>query len=187
MPARNTADGYGWVSRLLHWVMAVAIIGMLGLGTYISRMEPSFANLWLFGLHKSIGISLLAAAALRVVWHRISPPPAPLTDGIPRWQQRAALLVHRSMYLLFFAVPLAGWAASAATGIDVVIFGRITLPAIVPPSEALDHLFFAAHALFTKLLAGLVLLHLTAALHRHVIHRDRSLRRMIFGDSETVQ
>lgn len=181
MGARNTESRYGWVSRLLHWAMALAIIGMLGLGTLISRMEPSLANLWLFGLHKSIGISLLVAIALRAVWHQISPPPAPLTDGIPVWQQFAARLVHRCMYLLLFVVPLTGWVASAATGIDVIVFGRITLPAIVPPSESLDHIFFLAHSILTKLLAGLVLVHVTGAMHRHMVHRDRSLRRMIFG------
>jgi len=169
------------VSRLLHWVMALAILGMIGLGTVISRMEPSFANLWLFGLHKSIGISLLFAALLRLVWHRVSPPPAPLTDRIPVWQQRAARLVHRTMYLLLFIVPVTGWVASAATGIDVVLFGRITLPAIVPPSERLDQTFFAAHSILTKILAGLVVLHVAGALHRHMVHHDHSLRRMIFG------
>lgn len=181
MGALNTANGYGWMSRLLHWVMALAIIGMLGLGTLLARMEPSFANLWLFGLHKSIGISLLVAVVLRTVWHRVSPPPAPLTDRIPMWQQLAARLVHRSMYLLLFIVPVTGWVASAATGIDVVIFGRIILPAIVPPSELLDHIFFVAHSILTKVLAGLVVLHITGALHRHLVHRDRTLRRMIFG------
>lgn len=177
----NTEHGFGWVSRALHWLMALAILFMLGLGTFIEDMKPSLANLWLFGLHKTIGITLFGAIVLRLLWHRINPPPATITDGIPGWQIMASRLVHRALYVLLVVIPLTGWIASAATGIDVVIFNTITLPAIIPASEPVEKTFFALHGVLTKLLLLSLLLHIAGALQRHFLRRDETLRRMIRG------
>ncbi|MEJ2036337.1 MAG: cytochrome b/b6 domain-containing protein, partial [Maritimibacter sp.] len=80
MAARNSPAQFGWVTRLLHWLMALGMIFMLGFGLTLARMQPSLDTLWLYGLHKSIGICLLTLVLLRILWHRISPPPAPLGD-----------------------------------------------------------------------------------------------------------
>ncbi len=181
MTARNSLNGFGWVSRLLHWGMALLLLGMLGFGTYIERMEPSLANLWLYGLHKSIGISLLMLALLRLAWHRISPPPASLSAGIPGWQMRASRAVHALLYALMLAVPLTGWIASSATGIDTVFFGGPILPAIAPVSEGWETAFFIAHGILTKLLLLCIAIHVAGALQRRFLHRDRTLSRMITG------
>ncbi len=85
----NGPDRFGWVTRTIHWAMAAGIVAMLGLGLYVARMEVGLGNLWLFALHKSVGLTLLVLVLVRVVWHRISPPPAPL-GGVARWQMRLA-------------------------------------------------------------------------------------------------
>jgi cytochrome b561 len=181
MAARNGPDSFGWISRLIHWAMAVAIIGMLGFGTWIANMQPSLSNLWMYGAHKSVGLCLLALVVLRLIWHRISPPPALLSDGIPSWQMAAARWVHRALYALMLAVPLTGWIGSSATGINVVVFGLVTLPPVAPLSEAWDRVFFALHGGLTKLMLALLILHAAGAVLRHVRHGDRTLRRMIGG------
>jgi cytochrome b561 len=174
----NRPDGFGWVSRLLHWTMAVAILFMLVLGTVIERMEPSLSSLWLFALHKSVGLTLLVLVLLRLTWHRLSPPPAPLDAG-PAWQPAAARAAHLALYLLMVATPMTGWIASAATGIDVVAWG-VTLPRIAPVSEAWEARLFAAHGVLTRLLMALVLVHVGAALW-HARRGDGTLRRMLRG------
>jgi len=181
MAARNGADSYGWISRLIHWLMALGILAMLGLGTYIHTVKPTLATLWLFGLHKTVGICLLALVLLRLVWHRISPPPPSLAKGIPAWQLRASHAVHLTIYALMLAVPVTGWIGSAATGIDVVIFNSVTLPRIAPVSEAWEHGFFLAHWLLTRALIAALVLHIAGALQRHYHRRDRTLVRMIRG------
>ena len=179
MPARNGTESFGWVSRALHWAMALGLFGALGLGTYLARTEPSLGTLWLYGLHKTVGICLLALVLLRLAWHRISPPPAPLPA--PDWQRRAARASHLTLYALMVAVPLSGWAASSATGIDSVIFGRWVLPPIAPASEAVDRIGFALHGALTKAMMALVILHAGAALWHHLSRRDATLRRMLRG------
>ena len=181
MAARNGVESFGWVSRLIHWAMAVCIIGMLAFGTYIANMTPSMSNLWMYGLHKSVGLCLFALVVVRLVWHRISPPPAILTDGIAPWQLTVARWLHVLLYALMLAVPLTGWIASAATGIDVVLFNSVTLPQITPVSEAWDTVFFALHGWLTKLLIGALVLHAGGALVRYFRHGDRTLQRMVRG------
>ncbi|MDJ1008571.1 MAG: cytochrome b/b6 domain-containing protein [Paracoccaceae bacterium] len=175
MSAANDTDGFGWVSRTIHWAMALGVIGALGFGTYIARMEVNLSNLWMFAAHKTVGITLLALLVLRVVWHLVSRPPEPLPAA--PWKSAVARWAHRAFYLLLLAVPLSGWVASSATGIDTVVFGRWTLPAIAPASEAWEEAGFAVHSVLTKLLALLILLHIAGAVTR----RDGTLRRMIAG------
>lgn len=176
----NGPERFGWLSRLLHWAMAVGILFMLGLGTYIEDMEVSLSSLWLFALHKSIGITLLGLLVVRVLWHLVSAPPAPIGEGVATWQLQAARLVHCALYALMFLVPLSGWIASGATGLPVQVWG-MSLPALAPVSEPLEKAMFAAHGILTKLLFLIVAVHALAAVQRQVIKRDGTLSRMLLG------
>ncbi|MFC3119225.1 cytochrome b [Jhaorihella thermophila] len=73
----NTPNRFGLITRLLHWATAIAVLGLLVLGTYIARMQVNLSNLWLFGLHKSIGVTALLLTLLRIAWHIWTPPPPP--------------------------------------------------------------------------------------------------------------
>ncbi|EYD75036.1 putative cytochrome b561 [Rubellimicrobium mesophilum DSM 19309] len=179
MRARNGPETWGLVSRALHWLMAAGLLAMLPFGLWLARTQPSLGTLWLYGLHKSLGVMLLVLVLLRLVWHRLSPPPVMLSEGVAPWQLRLAATSHRALYALMLAVPLAGWSASSATGIDTVLFGRWTLPRIAPVSEAWDRRGFALHLWLSVALAVLVAIHVAGALWRHWGHRDATLRRML--------
>lgn len=176
MTATNSTTDFGWVTRALHWVMALGVLAMLALGSYIARMEVGLSNLWLFGLHKSIGVILLALLILRLIWHLISPPPISLPADVA-WKDRAAKAAHRAFYVLLIAVPLSGWIGSGASGLDVLLFDRVRLPPLAPVSEQWEAAAFTVHFVLTKLLAALALLHIAGALLR----RDGTLRRMVRG------
>jgi cytochrome b561 len=179
MRLANTQGSFGLISRVIHWGMAAGVLGMLVLGLRLSDMQPGLANLWLYGLHKSIGLILLALVLLRILWHRISPPPAPL--GPPGGlEQRLARAVHLALYALLVAVPLSGYVASSATGLDVMLFDRWVLPPLAPVSAAWEDAGFAAHDLLTKLLMAVILLHVAGALKR-ALGGDGTLRRMLRG------
>ena len=179
MNLRNTTDGFGVISRLLHWTMAIGVIFMLALGNRIADMKPDLSTLYLYGLHKTLGIVILAMAAFRLIWHKYSPPPHPI--GPPKaWGNLAARVAHALIYLLLITIPLSGWFASSATGIEVVIFDRWTLPAIAPVSELWEKRGFAVHGILTKALFGVILVHMLAALKRE-IDGDGTLTRMISG------
>lgn len=167
------------MSRALHWLMAAGVLVMLALGSYLVRMEPGLANLWLYGLHKTIGTGLLALIILRLIWHRISPPPMPL-GPTTAWETRLAKTAHSLLYALLLIIPLSGWSASSATGIDVLIFDRWTLPPLAPVSEAWEKAGFAVHGIATKALMAVLILHIAGALWR-ARAGDGTLRRMVRG------
>lgn len=184
MALANAADRMGLVTRLIHWLTAAAVLGLLVLGSTIVRMEVGLGNLWLFGLHKSLGLTVLALTLLRIAWHRASPPPPPI-PGPPPWQMRAARATHGALYALLIAVPVAGLVGSSASGIDTVLFGRWTLPPVAPVSERLEAAAFAAHGVLTKLLLAAVLLHVAGAVKRGLA-RDGTMRRMIGGTARAT-
>lgn len=171
---------FGRVTRALHWIMAAGILATLALGAWIARMEPGLANLWLYGLHKTMGVSLLGLTLLRLAWHRVRPPPGPL-PGPPAWQMALARATHRALYLLMLAVPLSGWAYASATGLDVLVFGRIVLPPVAPVSAGWEDGLHLLHRVLTRALLALVALHVAGALKRSLVDRDGTLARMIRG------
>ncbi len=174
---KNTATSFGLVTRAFHWAIAGLILVQLPLGLRLGSIEPGLANLWLFALHKTLGISVFALMCARLLWHLVSPPPAPLGGG---WQAAAARAVHWTIYALMFSIPLSGWIGSSATGIDTVVFGRLTLPAIAPLSEAWETAAFTFHGIAAKAFLALLALHIGAALKREM-DGDGTLTRMIRG------
>ncbi len=178
MALRNGPEEFGLVTRLLHWLTMALVLGMLVLGTRLKDMEPGLANLWLYGLHKTTGFSVLTLILLRILWHLASPPPRPL--GPPGPMMVLARAVHWAFYILLIAIPLAGWAGSSATGIDVMIADRWVVPPLVEPSEEAEDFWFAVHGVLTKVLIGLILLHVAGAMAR-TMAGDGTVRRMIRG------
>jgi cytochrome b561 len=100
---------------------------------------------------------------------------------MPHWQVRSHHATHLLMYVLFFAVPLMGWAYSSAAGFPIVLFGQISLPDFVSPNKELAALIKPLHGLSAYALMGLAGLHIAAALKHQWIDRDGLLTRMLPG------
>jgi len=160
----------------LHWLLALAIVATFGLGLYVDDLPISPQRIKLISWHKWAGITILALSALRLLWRLTHRPPADLP--MPAWQQRAAHAAHHALYVLFFAVPLAGWAYSSAAGFPIVWFGVLPLPDLLPVDKALAQSIKPVHATLAWALAVLVVLHVAAALKHHFIDRDGLLDRM---------
>jgi cytochrome b561 len=178
MALRNGPDSFGLVTRVLHWTMAILILAMFALGLRLTSMEPGLSNLWLYGLHKSVGFTFLLLVVLRLLWHLVSPPPQPI--GPPGKLRLFVRAWHWTLYALMIAVPICGWAGSSATGIDIVIFGQFTLPPLVAPSERAEFVWFILHEIFAKTLIGMAIVHMLGALKREM-SGDGTLTRMLRG------
>jgi cytochrome b561 len=175
---------YGSVAIALHWLLALAIVGSFGLGVYMHDLPFSIARVKLFNYHKWAGVTILALSALRLLWrltHRPPVVPPRVLAAMPPWQQRAAQISHGLMYVLFFAVPLLGWAYSSAAGLSIVWFGVLPLPDFVPVNKDLaNSLLKPLHAYAAFALAAVVLVHVAAALKHQFIDRDNLMSRMWF-------
>ena len=177
-PAPSTR--YTPMAMLLHWLLALMILGSLSVGLYMTGLPFSPTRLKLYNWHKWAGIVILALSALRLLWRlRHRPPPTPPTPPMARWQRWASHGIHGLMYALFFAVPLLGWAYSSAAGFPIVVFGVLPLPDFVAPDRTLAELLKPWHGLLAKTLAAAALVHVAAALKHQFIDRDGLLQRML--------
>jgi cytochrome b561 len=172
---------YGAVAILLHWVLALAIITAFVVGLTLEDMPLSPSKIQLINWHKWAGVGILLLSALRLVWritHRPPALPGVIEQAMAGWQRIAHHGTHHLMYLLFFVVPLLGWAYSSAKGYPIVWFGVLPLPDLVAPNKALAEVLQQAHGAAAWALMGLVGLHVAAALKHQFIDKDGLLGRM---------
>ncbi len=172
----DTSTRYTLPAIALHWLLALALIVSFCVGVYMSSLPISPQRLKLYNWHKWAGICILALSALRLLWRATHRPPEDVP--MPAWQRRAAHATHVLLYVLFFAVPLAGWAYSSAAGFPVVLFGVLPLPDFVSPDKELAEAIKPLHGILAFTMAALVLAHVGAAIKHHFIDRDGLLNRM---------
>lgn len=163
---------------LFHWGMAALVIGLLGLGLYMSGQEPSPAVFKLYFWHKSLGVAVLVLVAARLAWRLSGMRPAALPTH-KSWEKKLARATHFFLYLSLFIMPLTGWAMSSAKNFPVSVFGWFTLPGIYPESKEAASFFVTVHVIASKVLIGLIILHAAGAVKHHVIDKDGTLRRML--------
>ncbi|PZP38694.1 MAG: cytochrome b, partial [Pseudomonas fluorescens] len=98
----QSRETYTKTAKLLHWVLALGIIGMLCMGLYMETLEFGALKFQLFQWHKSIGLTILMLVVVRLLWRFTNPAPM-LPAHMPLWQKAAAHLTHAALYGLMFA------------------------------------------------------------------------------------
>ncbi|MDH5783995.1 MAG: cytochrome b [Chromatiales bacterium] len=171
MPLKNNATSYGSLSKLLHWVMAAIIITLIAVGIYMAglpkeTMEQKQYAFQFYGLHKSFGVVILVLIFVRLVWIRVSPPPA-LPAVFDAKEQKVVKLLQALLYLLMVALPLSGYIMSNAGGYPINFFGLGELPALVGESKKLGGIAHEAHEIMGFAILALIVLHMAGAIkHR---------------------
>ena len=164
-------------SRLLHWLMVLALTANFILGISVHEMDLSPQKLQWLTWHKWAGMTLLGLVSVRLLNRLLFPPPPP--EPAPAWQLLTGRLVHVLMYFLMFAIPLSGWMVSSAAGIPVVYLGMWELPQLLPKNLAWLDALKEFHEWLNQALLTLVIIHVLAALKHHFIDRDHTLDRML--------
>ncbi|WP_246274801.1 cytochrome b [Hyphomicrobium sulfonivorans] len=181
MMIRDTSAGYGVPTRVLHWGMAVAILGMYWLGlwmvdlTYYSpyyQLAPD--------IHRSIGIILLTLLLGRFLWRIVNDKPD--DSDLSKMERTAARVVHWGFYPLLLALMISGYLMSTADGRAIEVFDWFSVPAIIE-NKGMEKPAGAAHALLAHLTILLVIVHALAALKHQFYDRSGVLGRMWSGSS----
>jgi cytochrome b561 len=176
MGLRNTAERYGAVTQVLHWLIAAGFAGQFALAYYMTGLPNGPFKFEMYNLHKSIGVTLLALAVVRLLWRWANPVPA-LPPGRPRWEHAASRASHAGLYGLIFLQPLTGLAQVLFSQFPSVIWG-VKLPRITRDETVADA-FGAAHSYIQWIVVALVAVHAAAALRHHLILKDDVLVRML--------
>lgn len=183
---------YTAVAVLLHWAIALMIIGLLFVGFFMARLGDDHISLKfeLYQWHKSFGITVLLLTCLRLAWRLTHQKPEPLEAG---WRGAAAHATHALLYMLSFAIPLAGWAMVSASpwNIPTVLFDIIPWPHMPGLAESANKaqteaIFKQVHAFMAYGAATLVTLHIMAALQHQFWFKHASFERMWFSSKDTI-
>jgi len=172
---------YNLVSIVLHWLMAVLILAMFGLGWYMSDLPDSPLKHILFTLHKSTGLSIFLILLFRIYW-RLTHGKPPLPGTMPSWQRQLAGAVQFMLYAMLVVQPLTGYLSTSFSGYKTNFWG-IPLPSWGWKAPALNQFFTDLHGISAATLFTLVVLHVCGALahlvtgHVNVLPRMLPLRR----------
>ena len=176
MPTRATR--YSPLAQMFHWVIAGLIIVQFTLARLAEPLPLGVHKLALLARHKSVGMTILMLAVLRLLW-RIWHPAPPLPAGMTRWERAGAHASHWAFYVLLFAMPLTGWTMSSAKNYSVSWFGLFTWPNLIGKNEAAFEFLKTTHDILSDVLFAVAVLHILAALKHHFWHRDDVLIRML--------
>jgi cytochrome b561 len=182
MSARNTAGGYGWVTKLLHWVTLVLLVAqfvlgyaMEGLGEWLLGEMDSlghgrgdgeerlvFAHAWLGG-------TILAITLARIGWRLMTPLPA-WDDKLTALDRRIERLAELALYWLLVLIPASGLALLFLSGKE----REVSDGEWQPPHDLVgDDILLALHV------AGHITLYVVVLAHIGIAIRRRTFGRMV--------
>lgn len=165
----------------LHWVVGIGVIALLAMGKYMSQTE-AFS---LYGLHKSLGITLFAFILVRTAIRLRRGWPSSVSEGAA-WEHKLAHLTHWALIAATLVMPLSGIMDSYMSGRGVSVFELQLITSNIGSSgrpeainESLSELSEMVHIQTGNILIGAVVLHIVGALKHHIVDRDGTLNRML--------
>ena len=180
----TATDRYTLVQRLLHWLIAILLAVVLGVGMTLGFLgfdetKAAFGDEVtnaLYTYHKTFGVIILSLMLLRLGVRLVAgaPPYRPALTGFERMASRA---VHSLLYLALLVMPVLGWLGTAAGGYPVQFFGW-TLPGLIGKDKALGETLFYFHGLVGWVILGLLILHIGGAMRHWLVKRDGVMSRM---------
>lgn len=180
MRLTNSTDAYGFVTKLLHWLTAILLIGLIVLGWYmvdLTYYDPLYHRST--ETHKALGMGVFALGVLTLAWRRVSASPAHLAS-LRRWERIAATATHHTLFLLVFLIPVTGYLISTSAGKTIDIFGWFAIPALFDVGTGLRDAAITCHYYLAYGTAALVALHAAAACKHQWFDRDGTLARMLW-------
>lgn len=186
MDKSTRSHRYTRTAVVLHWLIALMIIGQLIGGKVMMWLDPTgsllgISKFELFQLHKSFGFIILALSLFRLIWRLMHKAP-PLPSGMKAYEKASAKLTHIGFYGFMIGLPLSGWAMVSVSSprITTKVFDVLKVPDLpLPRSEAMEALTKNIHEYAAYLLIALLVLHIGAALKHHFVNKDDVLSRMV--------
>ena len=180
MRLRNGTTDYGLISKSLHWLIAVIMTGLIGVGWYMVRLSDEDVWYWrLLDLHEAVGLSLLILFPLKLAWMAVSPNPKFL-PSLAAWELCAAIVVRWLFFIAIVAIPLSGFLFVATNGEAVRVYDLVTIPDMGELSKNGREWLSDIHYYGSYGCAALVAVHMLAALKHHFVDGNATLRRMTF-------
>lgn len=169
---------YAKPAVFLHWVLALLIVSLVGIGWYMMSIEDDPGSDLYFNLHKSFGMVVFGLVLLRIIW-RATHRPAPLPMRLPKWQVNLSRVTEWALYVCMLLMPILGFLGALYSKSGVAFFGA-HLPSWTVPNHDTAELFFGLHSALAWVLVALVALHAIGGLKHLLVDKDGVFQRMWF-------
>jgi cytochrome b561 len=180
-------ERYSRQAVILHWLIGVLIIANV-IVAFGHELLPEDMHRSAIDLHKSIGMTVLGLAIMRILWRLTHRPPA-MPATYKTWARHLSHSVHWLLYILMFALPITGWlhdsAWKMAPQVKMYWFGLFEVPRInwvmnMEPAakEAFHDVMGERHSILGFILIGLFVLHVAGALKHQFMDKEAELQRM---------
>jgi len=173
MKIYNNYQGYGLISRVLHWGIAIGIIGMFAMGLWMRSL--GYYHPWYHPapeIHKMAGVILVGFMILRLFWRWINPQPD--SSSLKNWERHGASLAHAGFYVLVLLLGVSGYLLSTVDGRNIDMFGLFEIPPLLV-SKGLEKLAGEVHEITAYVIIALAAVHALAAL-KHIILSIKMIR-----------
>jgi cytochrome b561 len=188
------ATRYTKTAKVLHWLIAIGIFVMFGIGWFMADLpkdvpkqttfdifdlgiftwqaseEISPRTLY-FNLHKSIGVTIFALVLVRILWRFTHKPPAILAT-YKTWERKLASGAHHLL-----ALPVSGVLMAINSKYGIKWFGMDFLGGT--DNKPMRDLFKETHEIIGIIILLVIILHIVGALKHKLIDKDETLNRML--------
>ena len=174
----QTEQGYSRLARVLHWVSAVAIVGLFALGLWMVGLD--YEHAWYDAAahyHESVGILTAVLLVFRLLWRLLTPQPS--LSSMSVWEKSAARAAHAVMYGLCIAIFVSGYLIPTADGRSIPVFSWFSVPALGSFHHLQADIAGTLHYYLAIGLIGLVVVHALAACKHHFVDKDDTLKKML--------
>ena len=178
-------ERYAFSQRLLHWVIAILVLGALTVGwtlgtlgykSVVDTFGQDMTNT-LYKYHKTFGVIILGLMLVRIVLKLMLPKPA-YAEPLSNFDRIASNSVHGILYVALVGMALTGWLGTGASGFPVEFFDW-KLPGILSKDkETGQFLLYTLHGVFGFIITACVALHIGGALKHWLVRKDGVMGRM---------
>ena len=175
----NNKNGYGFMSILLHWLMALLVIGLYLLGIYMVDLDYYDAMYQTAPMiHKLVGVLTLFLLIIRLPLKYVQCKPDVL-GSYTQWEVLLASIVHNLFYLLLVVMTISGYLISTLKGKGIDILGLFELPSLLILNEKAAEIVGKTHELSSDLFILLLFFHIIATIKHHVFDKDKAIIRIL--------
>lgn len=172
----DSADRYTGFAIVLHWVIAFVVFCLFAIGWNMVDLPRGPDRSYYFALHKSLGLTVLGLAFVRVIW-RVSHRPPLHHESLARWRITIARSAHLLFYILLFLQPVSGYLSSSFSGYATRVFG-LPLPQWGWRDPPVNEFFTEIHVVSAVLFVVLIGIHILGAISHAFARDDGVLRRI---------
>ena len=179
MQFKNTQHQYGIVTILIHWLMAILIIGLFVLGKIMSDLDYYDPNYHVYPWwHKSFGLVVTFMLVFRIIW-KWTNPKVETIKSIKPIEVKLSKIMHAILYMSVFICCISGVMISTAEGAGIEFFNWFEIPALISSGSSQADLAGEIHEISTLTLIVIASIHLFAGLKHHFINKNNTLKRML--------